>query len=81
MHWLGFEWDQLCYASDYFGQLYEWALQLIKSGKAYVDDLSADEIRKHRGTLTEPGKNSPYRNRAIEENLDLFHAHEVGRIP
>src|ERR1700678_3708336 len=68
VRWLGFEWDKLCYASDYFGQLYEWALQLIKSGKAYVDDLSADEIRKHRGTLTEPGKNSHYRNRAIEEN-------------
>src|SRR5665213_3420282 len=61
VRWLGFEWDRLCYASDYFGQLYEWALQLIKTGKAYVDDLSADEIRQHRGTLTEPGIDSPYR--------------------
>ena len=72
VRWLGFEWDRLCYASDYFGQLYEWALQLIKAGKAYVDDLTADEIRQHRGTLTEPGKDSPYRNRSVEENLDLF---------
>jgi glutaminyl-tRNA synthetase len=72
VHWLGFEWDRLCYASDYFGQLYEWALQLIKAGNAYVDDLSAEEIRRHRGTLTEPGKDSPYRNRSVEENLDLF---------
>jgi glutaminyl-tRNA synthetase len=72
VRWLGFEWERLCYASDYFGQLYEWALQLIKAGKAYVDDLSADEIRKHRGTLTEPGKDSPWRNRAVEESLDLF---------
>src|SRR5271155_4621479 len=55
VRWLGFEWDRLCYASDYFGQLYEWALQLVKNGNAYVDDLSADEIRRHRGTLTEPG--------------------------
>src|ERR1700691_1724926 len=81
VHWLGFDWDRLCYASDYFGQLYEWALQLIKSGNAYVDDLSADEIRKHRGTLTEPGKNSPYRNRAIEENLDLFTRMKSGEFP
>jgi glutaminyl-tRNA synthetase len=72
IRWLGFDWERLCYASDYFGQLYEWALQLIKAGKAYVDDLTADEIRQHRGTLTEPGTDSPYRNRAIEENLDLF---------
>ncbi len=56
VRWLGFDWDKLCYASDYFGQLYEWALQLIKNGKAYVDDLTADEIRQYRGTLTEPGK-------------------------
>src|SRR5664279_2256834 len=60
VRWLGFEWERLCYASDYFGQLYEWALQLIKAGNAYVDDLSADEIRQHRGTLTEPGKDSPF---------------------
>jgi glutaminyl-tRNA synthetase len=72
IRWLGFDWERLCYASDYFGQLYEWALQLIKAGKAYVDDLTADEIRQHRGTLTEPGKDSPYRDRPIEENLDLF---------
>jgi glutaminyl-tRNA synthetase len=72
IHWLGFDWEKLCYASDYFGQLYEWAIQLIKAGKAYVDDLTADEIRQHRGTLTEPGTDSPYRNRSVEENLDLF---------
>jgi glutaminyl-tRNA synthetase len=72
VHWLGFDWERLCYASDYFGQLYQWALKLVKEGKAYVDDLSADEIRQHRGTLTEPGTDSPYRNRTIEENLDLF---------
>ena len=70
--WLGFHWDGLFYASDYFDQLYEWALKLIRDGKAYVDDLSAEEIRKYRGTLTEPGKDSPYRTRTVEENLDLF---------
>ena len=70
--WLGFEWEGLYYASDYFDQLYDWAIQLIRKGKAYVDDLSADETREHRGTLTEPGKNSPYRNRGVEENLELF---------
>ena len=58
IHWLGFDWERLCFASDYFPQLYDWAVELIKDGKAYVDDLSADEIRQHRGTLTEPGKNS-----------------------
>jgi len=72
VRWLGFEWERLCYASDYFPQLYEWALQLIRAGKAYVDDLTADEMRQHRGTLTEPGKDSPYRERTVEENLDLF---------
>ncbi len=72
VRWLGFDWERLCYASDYFPQLYEWALQLVKAGRAYVDDLSADEIRQHRGTLTEPGADSPYRNRSVEENLDLF---------
>jgi glutaminyl-tRNA synthetase len=72
VHWLGFDWERLCYASDYFGQLYEWALQLIKAGKAYVDDLSADQIRQYRGTLTEPGKDSPHRDRTIDENLSLF---------
>jgi glutaminyl-tRNA synthetase len=81
VHWLGFDWERLCYASDYFGQLYEWALHLIKNGKAYVDDLSADEIRKHRGTLTEPGTNSPYRDRSIEENLDLFTRMKTGEFP
>src|SRR5579863_4496465 len=81
VRWLGFEWDRLCYASDYFAQLYEWALQLIKAGKAYVDDLSADEIRQHRGTLTEPGKDSPYRSRSAEENLDLFVRMKNGEFP
>jgi len=80
VRWLGFEWERLCYASDYFGQLYEWALQLVKAGKAYVDDLSADQIREHRGTLTEPGMDSPYRNRTIEENLDLFTRMKAGEF-
>ena len=79
--WLGFHWDGLFYASDYFDQLYEWAIKLIKAGKAYVDDLSADEIREHRGTLTKPGKDSPYRNRSIEENLDLFERMRAGEFP
>jgi len=79
--WLGFHWDGLFYASDYFDQLYQWAVKLIKAGKAYVDDLSAEEIRKHRGTLTEPGKDSPYRNRSMEENLDLFERMKVGEFP
>ena len=70
--WLGFQWDKLLYASDYFDDIYECAIKLIKMGKAYVDDLSADEIREYRGTLTEPGKESPYRTRTVEENLDLF---------
>ena len=73
VRWLGFDWgDRLFYASDYFEQLYEYAVQLIKDGKAYVCDLSPGEIREYRGTLTEPGKDSPYRTRSIEENLDLF---------
>jgi glutaminyl-tRNA synthetase len=79
--WLGFHWDGLFYASDYFGQLYEWAVQVIKAGKAYVDDLSADEIRKYRGTLTEPGKDSPFRNRSMEENLNLFERMKAGEFP
>src|SRR4051812_15351693 len=79
--WLGFEWEGLYYASDYFQQLHDWAVQLIKAGKAYVDDLSADEIRKHRGTLTEPGKESPHRNRTVEENLDLFARMKAGEFP
>jgi glutaminyl-tRNA synthetase len=81
VRWLGFEWDNLRYASDYFDQLYEWAVKLIKDGKAYVDDLSADEIRQYRGTLTEPGKESPYRNRSAEENLDLFERMRKGEFP
>ena len=81
VRWLGFEWDGLYYASDYFDQLYEWAVKLIKDGKAYVDDLTADEIRKYRGTLTEPGKDSPYRNRPVAENLDLFERMRKGEFP
>ena len=81
VNWLGFQWDGLFYASDYFDQLYEWAIKLIKDGKAYVDDLTADEIRKHRGTLTEPGKDSPYRNRSVEENLNLFERMRAGEFP
>jgi len=79
--WLGFHWDGLFYASDYFEQLYDWAIKLIKDGKAYVDDLSAEEIRKHRGTLTEPGKNSPYRDRPVEESLNLFERMKAGEFP
>jgi len=79
--WLGFDWqDRLYYASDYFEQLYQYALKLIAGGHAYVDDLSADEIREHRGTLTEPGKDSPYRNRGVEENLDLFQRMRAGEF-
>ena len=81
VHWLGYEWDGLYYASDYFDQLYDWALQLIKLGKAYVCDLSADEVRQYRGTLTEPGKESPYRNRSVDENLDLFQRMRAGEFP
>lgn len=81
VQWLGFQWDGLYYASDYFQQLYEWAIQLITAGKAYVCDLSADEIREYRGTLTEPGRESPYRNRSVEENLDLFERMKNGEFP
>src|SRR5450631_382009 len=81
VRWLGFDWDGLYYASDYFDQLYEWAVKLINDGKAYVDDLSAEEIRKHRGTLTEPGKDSPHRNRPKEENLDIFERMRKGEFP
>ncbi len=81
IHWLGFDWgDRLYYASDYFDQLYQWAIQLIETGKAYVDSLSADEIRDYRGTLTKPGKDSPYRNRSVEENLDLFTGMRAGKF-
>jgi glutaminyl-tRNA synthetase len=81
VRWLGFEWDGLYYASDYFGQLYEWAIKLIKDGKAYVDDQSADETRRARGTLTETGSESPYRNRSVAENLDLFTRMRAGEFP
>jgi glutaminyl-tRNA synthetase len=81
VRWLGFKWDGLFYASDYFGQLYDWAVQLIKAGKAFVCDLSADEIRQYRGTLTEPGRESPFRNRSVEENLDLFERMKNGEFP
>jgi glutaminyl-tRNA synthetase len=82
VHWLGFDWgNREYYASDYFDQLYRFAAQLIKSGKAYVCDLSSDEIREYRGTLTEPGRNSPYRDRSVEENLDLFERMKRGEFP
>src|SRR5882762_4655397 len=81
VRWLGFKWDGLYYASDYFDQLYDWAIKLINDGKAYVDDLSAEEIRKYRGTLTEPGKDSPHRNRGVKENLDLFERMRKGEFP
>src|SRR6185312_7877711 len=81
VRWLGFNWDGLYYASDYFDQIYEWAIQLIKAGKAYVDDLNADEVREYRGTLTLPGKESPYRNRSVDENLDLFIRMKNGEFP
>ena len=82
VRWLGFDWeDRLYYASDYFDQLYDYAVQLIKIGKAYVCDLSADEIRAYRGTFTEPGIESPYQNRSVEENLDLFERMRAGEFP
>jgi glutaminyl-tRNA synthetase len=82
VRWLGGDWeDRLFYASDYFDQLYEWAVQLIKAGKAYVCDLTAEQVREQRGTLTEPGKESPYRNRSVEENLDLFERMRAGEFP
>ncbi len=81
IHWLGFDWeDRLFFASGYFEQLYEWAVQLIKAGKAYVDHLSADEIREYRGTLTEPGKPSPYRDRTVDVYLDLFERMKNGKF-
>ncbi len=82
VRWLGFQWnEQPFYASDYFPQLYDWAIQLIKAGKAYVCDLNADAMREHRGTLTAPGKNSPDRGRAVAENLDLFERMKAGEFP
>lgn len=80
--WLGFDWDgREYYASDYFDRLYDYAVHLVRTGKAYVDSLSADEIREHRGTLTEPGRNSPYRDRTVDENLDLFRRMRAGEFP
>jgi glutaminyl-tRNA synthetase len=82
VHWLGFDWgDNLYHASDYFEQLYAWAEDLIRAGKAYVDDQSPTEMRENRGTLTEPGKNSPFRDRSVEENLDLFRRMRAGEFP
>jgi len=80
VRWLGFNWANLCFASDYFDQFYEWALELINAEKAYVDHQSAEEIRLNRGTLTEPGKDSPYRNRSVEENLELFEKMKNGEF-
>ena len=80
--WLGFDWGKnLYYASDYFDQLYEYAVRLIQLGKAYVCDLTGEQIREYRGTLTEPGRESPFRNRSVEENLDLFTRMRAGEFP
>lgn len=82
MRWFGADWEEReYYASDYFEQLYDYAVKLIEKGKAYVDDLSPDEIREYRGTLTEPGVDSPYRDRSVEENLDLFERMRAGEFP
>jgi len=82
IRWLGYDWGpHLYFASDYFEQLYQWAEELIRRGHAYVDDLSAEEIRQYRGTLTEPGRNSPYRDRSVDENLDLFRRMRAGEFP
>ncbi len=81
VHWLGFRWDGLFYASDYFDQLYEWAVALVKKGKAYVCDLTPDEVREHRGTPNHPGTNSPFRERSVEENLRLFEGMKDGLFP
>jgi glutaminyl-tRNA synthetase len=82
VRWLGFDWeDRLYYASDFFEQLYDWAVKLVRDGKAYVCDLSADQTREYRGTLTAPGKNSPFRDRAVAENLDLFARMRAGEFP
>ena len=81
IRWLGFDWeDREYYASDYFDQLYEYAIKLIKKGKAYIDSLSGEEIKEYRGAPTEPGKESPYRNRPVEENLDLFERMKAGEF-
>jgi len=79
--WLGFQWDGLFYASDYFQQLHDWAVQLVREGHAYVCDLNAEQMREYRGTLTEPGRNSPFRDRSVEENLDLFERMKRGEFP
>jgi len=82
IHWLGYDWeDRLFYASDYYEQLYQWAVKLIEKGRAYVDDLDAEQIRQYRGTLTEPGRESPHRDRSVEENLDLFERMKNGEFP
>lgn len=81
VRWLGFTWDNMFWASSYFGQLYDWAVELIKKGKAYVCDLTGDQVREYRGTLNEPGKNSPYRERPVAENLDLFARMKAGEFP
>ena len=82
VRWLGFDWsDREYYASDYFEKLFQFAIQLIKANKAFVCDLNADQMREYRGTLTEPGKNSPFRDRSVEENLDLFARMRVGEFP
>ncbi len=81
VRWLGFDWNEhLYFASDYFEQLARWAVQLIEAGRAYVDDLSLEEMREYRGTLTEPGRESPYRRRSVEENLDLFRRMRAGEF-
>ena len=80
VRWLGFEWEELRHASDYFQQLYDFAVHLIQTGKAYVEGLSSDEIRAYRGTLTEPGRESPFRDRPVEENLDLFRRMKAGEF-
>ena len=81
IEWLGFEWAQECYASDYFQQLYDWAVEMIKNGDAYVDSQTSEQIAEQKGTPTEPGKESPYRNRSVEENLDLFEKMKNGETP
>jgi len=80
IRWLGYEWEKICFASDYFEQLYLWAIQLIEQGDAYVDDLSFDEMREYRGSITEPGKPSPYRDRPVEESVDLFKRMRAGEF-
>lgn len=79
--WLGFHWAKLRFASDYFDQFHEWALELVQAGKAYVDHQTADQIRQNRGTLTEPGVESPYRDRPVEENMELFRKMKEGYFP